>query len=117
MLIRQFLQFPQPQGPYTITGSPGANPVVPGPSFSTQPAFSWPRVNGARAGPDAGGASRMCRSEWQAPALPILTKTWPGPGSGTGTSRSSAGCCAATNWNACMGVSLVFNPVDVDQEV
>ena len=40
----------------------------------------------------------------QAPAPPILIRTWPGPGSGTGTSRSSAGFCAATNWNACMGV-------------
>src|SRR6476620_1082411 len=38
----------QPGGPQTITGSPGATPVVPDPSCSAQPAFSCPSVSGSR---------------------------------------------------------------------
>src|SRR5215213_8801161 len=91
---------PQPHGPYTMTGSPGAKPVAPGPIVSTQPAFSWPRVNGSVIDFDPAGASNTWRSEWQAPAPPTFTNTSPGPGSGTGTSRSWPGCCQSTNWNA-----------------
>src|SRR5262249_33912608 len=117
MLIRQFLQFPQPQGPYTITGSPGANPVAPGPSFSTQPAFSWPRVKGSLIGRFGAGLSIRWRSERQAPAPPTFTRICPGPGSGTGTSRSSGGFCQATSWNALTLASSVDNPVDIDHDV
>jgi len=55
------MQSPQPHGRYTITGSPTANPVVPGPSFSTQPAFSWPSVNGIEnaSSPEGLGMSKM----------------------------------------------------------
>ena len=38
-----------------MTGSPGAKPVAPGPIVSTQPAFSWPRVNGSVIDFDPGG--------------------------------------------------------------
>ena len=60
---RQFMHRPQPHGPYTMTGSPGAKPVSPGPIFSTQPAFSCPRVNGSENDSDPAGASSRCRSE------------------------------------------------------
>src|SRR5712692_9075582 len=99
-----------------MTGSPFENPVAPGPSCSTQPAFSWPRVWRGRGGTVA-APSRMCRSEWQAPAPPTLIRTSPAPGSGTGTSRSSAGFCASTNWNACMVAILVSYPFEIDQQV
>src|SRR5580704_79156 len=115
----QFGQLPQPQGPYTITGSPTANPVAPDPSFSTQPAFSWPRVKGNGIPGVPAGVSKICRSEWQAPAPPIFIKTCPGPGSGTFTSRSSAGFCNSTNWNALMGFlkPLFDDPGVIDHQV
>src|SRR4051812_7168009 len=98
-----------------MTGSPGAKPVAPGPIFSTQPAFSCPRVNGSVKACVPAGASKICRSEWQAPAPPTLTSTSPGPGSGTGTSRNCPGCCHSTNRKALM--VLVLDPVEFDLEV
>src|SRR3954462_12134537 len=98
-----------------MTGSPGAKPVAPGPIFSTQPAFSCPRVNGSVKVCVPAGASKICRSEWQAPAPPTLTNTSPGPGSGIGTSRNCPGCCHSTNRKALM-VS-VLDPVELDLEM
>src|SRR4051794_8476491 len=106
---------PHPHGPYTMTGSPGAKPVAPGPICSTQPAFSCPRVNGNVKDLAPTGSSSRCKSEWQAPAPPTLTKTSPGPGSGTGTSCNCPGCCHSTNRKALM--ALVLDPVELDLEV
>jgi hypothetical protein len=48
----------------------------PGPSASTHPAFSWPRVKGSSALKTPVSNSWMtCTSEWQMPAAPTLTNT------------------------------------------
>src|SRR3954463_13566081 len=105
---------PHPHGPYTMTGSPGANPVALGPVCSTQPAFSCPRVNGNVNDLAPAGSSSRCRSEWQAPAPPTLTSTSPGPGSGICTSPTSPGRCHSTNWKA---FTSVHDALEGDLEV
>ena len=84
------LHCPQPSRPYTATGSPGSNPRTRSPARWTQPAASCPMTKGGPHGAIPSANSRItCRSEWQAPAPPILTTTCPGPGSGSGRSTSS----------------------------
>ena len=98
-----------PRSPTGRTRRPGRRPRTPdapGPSASTQPAFSWPSVNGGPQGRRPPSKSYMrCRSEWHAPAPPMRTRTSPGPGSGSATSASSGPCFQSTSRNARMGSS------------
>ena len=92
---------PQPHGPYTSTGSPGANPVAPGPSFSTQPAFSWPSVKGSAGSPVRGRLHEV--QVGVAGAGPSdLDQDLPRPWLGNCDLTELAGLCDWTNWNACM---------------
>ena len=94
---------PQPQAPTTATGCPTSTPVTPSPRAYTQPAFSWPSVNGGDQGRRP--SSKSCirwRSEWQAPEAPTWTTTCPGAGSGTGTSSRTGSLFHAFNRSACI---------------
>ena len=105
--VLQRAQVPQNSGPQTATASPTSRPVAPVPSASTHPAVSWPSVNGSSALKTPASNSWITwRSEWQMPAAPTRTSTWPGPGSGWGTSWYSGAVFHATMRYACMSASV-----------
>ena len=70
---------PQVRCGWQITASPGLTEVTPEPTSSTQPAFSWPMMNGSRwpswSMMSFQTPSMMCRSVRQSPAAPTFTIT------------------------------------------
>src|SRR5919108_2066507 len=79
---------PQCGSQLRMTWSPGARPETPGPTSSTTPAPSWPRMTGRGA---SWIPSTTCRSERQTPLAAIRTPTSPGPGGSTSTSSTRSG--------------------------
>ena len=85
---RQARQRPHVITGWTMTASPGLTFRTPGPTSSTHPAFSWPRMYGSSTSTFSFQMpSMMCRSVRQRPAPPIRTMTSVGDWtSGAGTS-------------------------------
>ncbi len=77
---RQAWHSPQVITGWTITASPGFTERTPGPTSSTQPAFSWPRMYGSSTSTFSFQMpSMMCRSVRQSPAPPTRTITSDAP--------------------------------------
>ncbi len=99
---------PQPQPPYTTTGSPMDRRArrrafaASAPMASIQPATSCPRVRG-RSTRDW-MPSTMWRSVWQTPAPPTRTRTSVPAGSGRATSSSCSASPAAFRRTARIGL-------------
>src|SRR5580658_749345 len=84
----------RPQWPKgsSATRSPTLKLVTRGPTSTTSPAGSWPRMTGRRATIRSAPSSQstMCRSEPHTPHAPTRTSSVDSAGTGTGASISSA---------------------------
>ena len=76
-----------------MTWSPAFTVVTPGPTDSTTPAASCPRMQGKR--PSGSCPSRVYASVWHSAVATTLMRTSPSWGGETMTSVISRGCLAA----------------------
>src|SRR5580765_3750595 len=76
-----------------MTWSPFCTDVTPGPTSSTMPAPSWPKITGNS--PSGSAPERVNSSVWQTPVALISTSTSPAFGPSRSTSSITSGLPAA----------------------
>src|SRR5262245_53476006 len=76
-----------------ITWSPFFSDLTPGPTSTTTPAPSWPKITGNS--PSGSAPERVNSSVWQTPVARISTSTSPAFGPSRSTSTTSSGLPAA----------------------
>src|SRR5580765_6448793 len=72
-----------------MTWSPFCTDVTPGPTSSTMPAPSWPKITGNS--PSGSAPERVNSSVWQTPVALISTSTSPAFGPSSSTSSTTSG--------------------------
>src|SRR5919197_522506 len=105
---------PQCGSQLRMTWSPGVRPETPGPTSSTTPAPSWPRMTGRGA---SWIPSTTCRSEWQTPLAAIRTATSPGPGGSTSTFSTRSGSPISNRIAAPTGLPYLVDDSDIARPV
>src|SRR3974390_1144135 len=76
-----------------MTWSPFFTEVTPGPTSTTMPAHSWPKITGNR--PSGSAPERVNSSVWHTPEARIPTMTPPASGPSRSTVTTSSGLPAA----------------------
>src|SRR6476620_5053831 len=98
-----------------MTWSPFCTDVTPGPTSTTIPAPSWPKITGNN--PSGSAPERVNSSVWQTPVALISTSTSPAFGPSSSTSSTTSGLPASYATAALVFMAAKVTPTGAADQV